>query len=142
MSTATWGEPEPHTIDGKHPLPLLKRLLPEMIRQFGASGGCIALYDENTSQMVICLHMRLRSITPALTGSKKAVEELNPYRGRITHDLADPSSSGLGRMRRLSQPLEADPVISLENSTAIFFLYGIPTIISKPYTAWYFPPAG
>src|SRR5216683_3277503 len=43
MSTATWGEPEPHTIDGKHPLPLLKRLLPEMIRQFGASGGCIAL---------------------------------------------------------------------------------------------------
>ncbi len=116
MSTATWGEPEPHNIDGKHPLPLLKRLLPEMIRQFGASGGCIALYDENASKMVICLHMRLRSITPALTGSKKAVEELNSYRERITIDLADPSSSALGKMRRLSQPLETDPVISLEKS--------------------------
>src|SRR5258708_19592008 len=66
--------------------------------------------------MVICLHMRLRSITPALTGSKKAVEELNSYRERITIDLADPSSSALGKMRRLSQPLETDPVISLEKS--------------------------
>src|SRR5258708_34001444 len=87
-----------------------------MIRPFGDSGGCIALYDENTSQMVICLHMRLRSITPALTGSKKAVEELNSYRERITIDLADPSSSPLGKIRRLSPPLETDPVMSLEKS--------------------------
>src|SRR5258708_14551712 len=113
MSTATWGEPEPHTIDGKHPLPLLKRLLPEMIRQFGASGGCIALYDENSSQMVICLHMRLRNITPALTGRKKAVEELNSHLERITLDLTHPPPSTPGEMRALSQPFETYPILSL-----------------------------
>ena len=116
MSTATRGEPEPSTIDEKYPLPLLRKLLQEMIRQFGASGGCIALYDENTGQMVIRLHMRLRSAAPALASGKQAVEETAPFRQRVTIDLADPSSSGQGGIRRLSQPLEADPAIALENS--------------------------
>src|SRR6266699_5751077 len=116
MSTATRGEPEPSTIDEKYPLPLLRKLLQEMIRQFGASGGCIALYDENTGQMVIRLHMRLRSAAPALASGKQAVEETAPFRQRVTIDLADPFSSGQGGIRRISQPLEVDPVIVLENS--------------------------
>ncbi len=66
MSTATWGEPEPYSTVEKYPLPLLKKLLQDLIRQFGVTGGCIALYDESVSQMVICLHMRLRSAIPAL----------------------------------------------------------------------------
>ncbi|HKV01211.1 MAG TPA: hypothetical protein VJQ26_03740, partial [Ktedonobacteraceae bacterium] len=116
MSTTTRGEPEPSTIDEKYPLPLLRKLLQEMIRQFGASGGCIAFYDENTGQMVIRLHMRVHSAAPALAGGKQAVEETAPFRQRVTIDLADPSSSGQGGIRRLSQPLEVDPVIALENS--------------------------
>jgi signal transduction histidine kinase len=116
MSTATWGEPEPHTTHEKYPLSLLKKLLQEMIRQFGATGGCIALYDENISQMVICLHLRLRSAVPALVSSNIAREDTASFRRRVTVDLADPSSSALGRMRRPSQPLETDPIISFENS--------------------------
>src|SRR5260370_29782374 len=87
-----------------------------MIRQFGASGGCIALYDENTGQMVIRLHMRVRSAAPALARGKQAVRATAPFRQRVTIDLADPYSPGQGGIRRLSQPLEVDPVIALENS--------------------------
>ena len=60
MSTATWGEPEPHT-DETYPLSLLKHLLQQMMRQFAADGGCIALFDTGIRQMVVRLHMRLRN---------------------------------------------------------------------------------
>ncbi len=117
MSTAIWGEPEPHTTVEKYPLSLLKKLLQEMIRQFGATGGCIALYDESVSQMVIRLHMRLRSAVPALAGSNSASTDTPSYRQRVTVDLANPSSSALGRTKRLSQPLETDPILSLDKSS-------------------------
>src|SRR5579859_4971634 len=117
MSTATWGELEPHTTGEKCPLSLLKKLLQEMIRQFGATGGCIALYDESVSQMVIRLHMRLRSAVPSLTGSNSVSTDTPSYRQRVTVDLANPSSSALGRVKRLSQPLETDPVLSLDKSS-------------------------
>ena len=42
MSTATWGEPEPQ-IEEQYPLSLLKTLLQQMMRQFGANGAVIAL---------------------------------------------------------------------------------------------------
>ena len=116
MSTAIWGEPEPHTTVEKYPLSLLKKLLQEMIKQFGATGGCIALYDESVSQMVIRLHMRLRSAVPALVGSNSASTDTPPYRQRVTVDLANPSSSTMGRMKRLSQPLDTDPILPLEKS--------------------------
>jgi signal transduction histidine kinase len=116
MSTAIWGEPEPHTTVEKYPLSLLKKLLQEMIKQFGATGGCIALYDESVSQMVIRLHMRLRSAVPALAGSNSARAGTPSFQQRVTVDLANPSSSALGRMRPLSQPLETDPILSLEKS--------------------------
>lgn len=115
MSTATWGESEPYATDEKYSLALLKKLLHEMIQQFSATGGCVALYDENIGQMVICLHMRFRNAPPAPTGSHKA--ETVPLRGRTTVNLADPSSSSLGIVRRLSQPLEpADPIETLQDS--------------------------
>ncbi len=117
MSTATWGEPEPYITDEKYPLSLLKKLLQEMIRQFGASGGCIALYDENISQMVTRLHMRLRSAAPALASTNIASQDATQFRSRVTVDLANPSASAFGKMRRISQPLEADTIISLDNST-------------------------
>src|SRR5260370_18422994 len=102
MSTTTRGEPEPFTIDEKYPLPLLRKLLQEMIRQFGASGGCIALYDENTGQMVIPLHMRVRSAAPALASGKQGVEEKAPFRRPFTPDRAYPSAPGPVAISRLS----------------------------------------
>jgi signal transduction histidine kinase len=116
MSTATWGEPEPLTTVEKYPLSALKKLLQEMIRQFGATGGCIALYDEHVSQMVIRLHMRLRSAVLSHVSGNITNEDPISYRRRVTVDLANPSSSALGRMKHLSQPLEADPILSLEKS--------------------------
>ena len=122
MSTATWGEPEPLTTVEKYPLPLLKKLLQEMVRQFGATGGCIALYDESVGLMVIRLHMRLRSAVPTLVGNG-TTDDSASFQRRVTVDLANPSSSTLGRMRhisqQLSQPLETDPIIPVEKS-AVF----------------------
>ena len=60
MSTATWGEPELHS-DETLPLSLLKRLLEEIMRQFGTQGACIALLDESIGQMVLHLHVGLRA---------------------------------------------------------------------------------
>jgi K+-sensing histidine kinase KdpD len=117
MSTAIWGEPEPHTTAEIYPLSLLKKLLQEMIMQFGASGGCIALYDESINQMVIRLHMRFRSVTPAPASSSIAVEDMAAFRRRITVDLADQTSSTQGKMRRISQPLTADLLSTPERSS-------------------------
>jgi signal transduction histidine kinase len=119
MSTATWGEPEPLTAVEKYPLSLLKKLLQEMVRQFGATGGCIALYDESVGLMVIRLHMRLRSAVPTLVGNSTTGDSVS-FQRRVTVDLANPSSSTLGRMKHisqpLSQPLETDPIIPVEKS--------------------------
>jgi hypothetical protein len=57
MSTAIWGEPEPQS-EERYPLSLLKALLQQMMRQFGAQGAVIALYDEVIGQMVVRLHVR------------------------------------------------------------------------------------
>src|SRR2546430_9833023 len=57
MSTATWGEPEPQ-IEEQYPLSLIKTLLQQMMRQFGANGAVIALYDEVIGQMAVRLHIR------------------------------------------------------------------------------------
>jgi signal transduction histidine kinase len=116
MSTATWGEPEPYITVEKYSLPLLKKLLQDVIRQFGVTGGCIALYDENVNQMVIRLHMRLRSATHTLLSNNLASAGTSSFRSRATVDLADPSSSALGRMKHHQQPLETDPILSLEKS--------------------------
>ena len=131
MSTATWGEPEPLTTVEKYPLSLLKKLLQEMIKQFGATGGCIALYDESVGLMVIRLHVRLRSAVPTLVGNS-ATNDSASLRRRVTVDLTNPSSSTLGRMKHLSQPLETDPMVSVENS-ALFpvgatYSYGLDLI--------------
>src|SRR6266852_3274063 len=119
MSTATWGESELLTTVENYPLSLLKKLLQEMIKQFGATGGCIALYDESVGLMVIRLHMRLRSAVPTLVGNG-TTDDSASFQRRVTVDLANPSSSTLGRMRHLSQPLsqplETDPIIPVEKS--------------------------
>src|SRR5579863_10405788 len=60
MSTSTWGEPEAYA-DESYLLPLLKQLLKQMMTQFSAQGGCVALYDESLGRMRIRLHIRARA---------------------------------------------------------------------------------
>lgn len=57
MSTSIWGGPEVYN-DEAYPGALLKYLLKHMMAQFGAQGGCIALYDEHIGQMRVRLHLR------------------------------------------------------------------------------------
>jgi K+-sensing histidine kinase KdpD len=109
MSTATWGEPEPH-IEEHYPLSLLKTLLQQMMRQFGANGAVIALYDETIGQMVVRLHLRIHTTgtNPALIRSGLHTEDA-PHTGplsRVTGELGDPSASALQRLKRTSQPGE------------------------------------
>src|SRR5205085_7897933 len=100
MSRATWGEPEPQT-EEQYPLGLLKQLLHKMMRQFGANGAVIALYDESIGQMVIRLHMRLLSpgAAPAFMRNGANAEDVQRagLRTRTTIDLSDPSSSAVQR---------------------------------------------
>src|SRR5215472_5046859 len=95
MSTAIWGEQEPLTTVEKYPLPLLKKLLQEMIRQFGATGGCMALYDESVGLMNMRLHLRLRSTAPTFANNSPS-GDTSSFRKRPTIDLSNPSSSSLG----------------------------------------------
>src|SRR5438309_5533359 len=98
MSTATWGEQEPLTTVEKYPLPLLKKLLQEMIKQFAATGGCMALYDESVGLMNIRLHVRLHGPVPTLVGNSSGADPAS-FRRRATIDLSNPSSSTLARMK-------------------------------------------
>jgi signal transduction histidine kinase len=121
MSTAIWGEQEPLTTVEKYPLPLLKKLLQEMIRQFGATGGCMALYDESVGLMNIRLHLRLRSTAPTFANNGPS-GDTSSFRKRPTIDLSNPSSSALGRMKHITQSLDADQIVSVEKSA--FFTVG------------------
>jgi len=121
MSTATWGEQEPLTTVEKYPLPLLKKLLQEMIRHFGATGGCMALYDESVGLMNIRLHLRLRSTIPTLAGNSTSGDTAS-FRRRATIDLSNPSSSSLGRTKHITQSLDTDSMVAVEKSA--FFPVG------------------
>src|SRR5437588_3514901 len=108
MSTAIWGEPESQS-DELHPSLLLKQLLQQMMVQFGATGACIALYNESINRVEIRLDVRIQgsNTTPPVTHSggtgtgTDAVNAPNPY---ITTPLgAGPSTSALGRLKRASQ---------------------------------------
>src|SRR5579883_761382 len=109
MSTAVWGEPEPQA-EEQYPLSLLKTLLQQMMRQFGANGAVIALYDEFIGQMVVRLHVRLttnHSRQPFMRANLRA--EAATSTGPLAHttgELGDPSASAIQRLRRSSQPLE------------------------------------
>jgi signal transduction histidine kinase len=102
MSTATWGEPEPQ-IEEKYPLSLLKTLLQQMMRQFGANGAVIALDDEAIGQMVVRLHVRMHiSSNSALLRSGIRTEDVS----HIAVEPGDPSASALQRLKSASQPGE------------------------------------
>src|SRR5437879_479794 len=111
MSTVIWGEPESQSYE-LHPSTLLKQLLQQMMVQFGATGACIALYNESINRMEIRLHMRVQGskTTPSVIRSAETgtdgVNASNPY---FTTPLGtDPSKLALARMKRASQGLSLD----------------------------------
>ena len=111
MSTATWGEPEPH-IEEQYPSTLLKTLLQQMMRQFGANGAVIALYDEFIGQMVVRLHMRFTTTDSRQALLRSGIHNMRTEGGASTApphhptgELGDPAAS-MQRLRRTSPPLE------------------------------------
>src|SRR6266480_4872266 len=111
MTTAIWGEPESQS-DELHPSLLLKQLLQQMMMQFGATGACIALYNESINRMEIRLHVRVRSsnttppVTPSGGTGTDGVNASNPY--ATTPLGTDPSTSALARLKRASQGSSPD----------------------------------
>jgi len=105
-STSTWGEYEPYPNE-MYPLSLLKHLLRQMLVQFSACGGCIALLDESIGQMTVQVHMRRHSTQGLNAGNSAPLQALPakvapgnfrpPTRRRMTthleHDASPISSS-------------------------------------------------
>src|SRR5947207_13507296 len=106
MSTAIWGEPESQS-DELHPSLLLKQLLQQMMVQFGATGACIALYNESINRMDIRLHVRVRgsNTTPPVPPSRgTGTDGANASTPYATTPLGtDPSTSALARLTRPHQ---------------------------------------
>src|SRR6266566_9609552 len=111
MTTAIWGEPESQS-DELHPSTLLKQLLQQMMVQFGATGACIALYNESINRMEIRLHVRMRSSNttpPVIRSGGTGTDGVNPPNRNATIPLAaDPSAPAIGRLKRASQGLSLD----------------------------------
>lgn len=112
MSTAIWGEPESQP-EQDIPTALLKHLLQQMMAQFGCTGACIALYDNEFDHMEIRLHLRLSSARTATPGPGFPRGGVNTENGtvldrNITINLGDPATSAIGRLKRPSQALALD----------------------------------
>ena len=112
MSTAIWGEQELQP-DQDVTTPLLKHLLVQMMAQFGCTGACIALHDEKIDQMEVRLHLRLRNSNSIATGPGHIGGNTDSVHARdrhITVNLADPSSSAIGRSKRPPQSISLEDV--------------------------------
>ena len=111
MSTSVWGNPG--SDHGEiYPSSLLKHLLKRMMIQFAAQGACIALYDEDASQMRVSLHVRWHRDETSLSQSVSSgthtplgLKNLRLPGRRITSHLDnEPSSTELVQRQ---PPMEA-----------------------------------
>lgn len=129
MSTAIWGEPDlqPEEV---HTNLLLKRLLTQMLAQFGASGACIALHNERIDQMEIRLHLRIRS-NQAHNGSSTNTENTTLPNRTITVPLVDASASAIGRFKRPSQAIALTDVEEVTPQQSELFPQGATYPIGK-----------
>ncbi|MEO6891447.1 MAG: ATP-binding protein [Ktedonobacteraceae bacterium] len=115
MPTAIWGELESQD-DEAYPLVLLKHLLQQMMTQFAARGGCIALFDEGLSQMVIRLHVRMCDANPVAQSNTASEGVPAPAVRRATINLQDPSASAVGRLKSsLETPEELEDIAPQES---------------------------
>ena len=114
MPNATWGDPEPWAGEAYAPA-LLRQLLQHMMAQFAADGACIALFDENTGQMVIRAHVRARGANVAPTQSGTEPERITSASRRTTIQL-NPAPTITGGLRHPSQPLEKVDIVPVHTS--------------------------
>jgi signal transduction histidine kinase len=110
MSTAIWGESESQSREIYSPA-LLRHLLSQMIVQFSAAGGSIALFNESIGQMEICLHLRVRKNTTPLALPQDGPQTDNlslPNRLATVPLGLDAPSSALERLKRPAQVVSAE----------------------------------
>ena len=129
MSTAIWGEPDLQPEEVQTTL-LLKRLLTQMLAQFGATGACIALHNERIDQMEIRLHLRLRS-NQTHNGVSTNVESSTLANRNITVPLVDASASAIGRLKRPSQAVALTDVEEITPQQSELFPLGATYPIGK-----------
>ncbi|GHO44120.1 GAF domain-containing sensor histidine kinase [Ktedonospora formicarum] len=87
-SASIWGNPEFQN-DSTYSTPLVKKLLQQMMTQFGAQGACIALYDEASNQMRIISHVRVRNAATfsLMPPSDPGLSNIRVPRRRVTLKL-------------------------------------------------------
>jgi signal transduction histidine kinase len=108
MSTSTREGPGP--LDGAiYPPTLLKQLLKQIMIQFAARGGCIALFDEKNGHMCVHMHLRMR-------GSGNSRSPVRPP-GRQWQQqesiISVPAHNSFGRMHHLI-PAVPEPTVDDE----------------------------
>jgi signal transduction histidine kinase len=106
-STSTWGEYEPYPNE-MYPSSLLKHLLRQMLVQFSACGGCIALLDESVGQMTVRVHMRRHYA--------QGVNAANSAQPQASSTRVTPGNFRPPTRRRMTTHLEHDvsPVASVQ----------------------------
>src|ERR1700730_4526027 len=129
-STSIWGEYEPYSNE-TYSLPLLKHLLRQMMLQFSACGGCIALIDESLGQMKVQVHMRRHNMHGMNSGSSAQQQQTlptkaapggfrPPARRRMTTHLEHDTSSGPLSSPQTSQtPAEEFEDVSIQQTALL-----------------------
>ncbi len=126
MSTAIWGESDFQAGEAFSPS-LLRHLLHQMIVQFAANGGILALFNENLGQMEICLHLRMRKNTTPPSASQHGPQNEN---SRVPNRLTtvplgpDSSTSALERLIRPAQAVSSDDLEDVSPQQSSLFPVG------------------
>ncbi|MFL5626333.1 MAG: ATP-binding protein [Ktedonobacteraceae bacterium] len=126
MSTAIWGESDFQASEAFSPS-LLRHLLHQMIVQFTAGGGIIALFNENIGQMEICLHLRVRKNTTPPTASQHGPQNESwhvPNRPTTAPLSLDSSTAALERLKRPTQAVPSDDLEDVSPQQCSLFPVG------------------
>jgi Osmosensitive K+ channel histidine kinase len=114
MSASIWGEPDLHSNE-PYPLALLTTLSCQAMQHFNAHGACLALFDEEVSQMRVQVHIRVKNIVALAALSVAAVPD-EPFDGvgevksrRVTKQL---NAEQQETVPMLQIPLQASPASS------------------------------
>jgi signal transduction histidine kinase len=106
MSASIWGEPDLHSKE-TYPLALLTELSRQAMLHFGAQGACLALYDENCSQMRVQVHIRAKNSAPPLPErAEPLLDQLPGRRATVQLDEEEQVTLALPKMTQ-SSPIAA-----------------------------------
>ena len=106
MSASIWGEPDLHSKE-TYPLALLTELSRQAMQHFGAQGACLALYDEDCSQMRVQIHIRVKNSAPPLSErAEPSLDQLPRRRAIVQLEGEEQATLALPKMAQAS-PLAA-----------------------------------